>query len=76
MNLDELGRAWAVIQTVAANEGKTPAEVRASVKEAIDEAWAFSRHDPAAKAAWDRYFPSGKKPTVEAFIVHLADYIY
>ena len=48
-------------------------EVRLSIQEAINEAWANSRTDPAAKAAWDEYFPDGRKPSVEAFIAHLGN---
>lgn len=73
MTLKEWIRAKAVIQELADREGKTPGEIRASMQEAIDEAWATA--DPAAKARQLELFPDGKKPTVEHFMLTLSKYI-
>lgn len=73
MTISEWLRAKAVIQTIATQEGKTPAEIRASMQEAIDEAW--NTDDPAARAKQLQLFPDGKKPTVERFMLTLSKYI-
>ena len=71
MKLLEFFRVQRVLQDMAARDGGAVLEVRLSIQEAINEAWANSRSDPEAKAAWDKYFPDGRKPSVEQFIVHL-----
>lgn len=73
MTLQQLGRAWATIKTVAEQEGTTPAEVRAEMQEAIDEAWENS--GDGKTAAWKEYFPNGQKPSVEEFIIILGNRI-
>ena len=73
MTLLEFLKVQRVLQSMAAQQGVTVLEVRLSIQEAINEAWANSRTDPAAKAAWDEYFPDGRKPSVEAFIAHLGN---
>lgn len=73
MTLLEFLKVQRVLQSIAARDGVTVLEVRLSIQEAINEAWANSRTDPAAKAAWDEYFPDGRKPSVEAFIAHLGN---
>lgn len=67
MTLQQLGRAWATIQAVAEQEGITPAEARAEMQEAIDDAWKNSGN--GTTAAWKKRFPSGRKPSVEEFII-------
>lgn len=69
MKFREWIRAKAVIRELARRDGVSPAAVRASMQEAIDEAWATA--DPAARAEQLRRFPAGK-PTVEAFMIRLA----
>lgn len=73
MTLLEFLKVQRVLQSIAARDGVTVLEVRLSIQEAINEAWANSRTDPSAKAAWDEYFPDGRKPSVEAFIAHLGN---
>jgi len=60
-----------VLRSLAAKDGISVLEVRLSIQQSIDEAWALSRSDPAAKAHWDKLFPDGKKPSVDAFICRL-----
>lgn len=69
MTFKERIKVNAIIQNLADRDGITPAEVRASIQEAIDEAWDNKTADSAA--AWLRYFPNGKKPSIEQFIVTL-----
>ena len=65
-------RAQRTITKTARISGVAPLQCRRDMQAAIDEAWANSRKNPEAKAAWDRYFPSGQKPTLEEFMVVLA----
>lgn len=67
--LQELSRTWVLFQTLADHENTTPEEVRKSIAEAIDEAYAAT--DPAARTKWEELFPEGK-PTPEAFITRIA----
>lgn len=69
MKIKERIKVNTIIQNLAARDGVSPAEVRASIQEAIDEAWNNKTTDSAA--AWLRYFPNGKKPSIEQFIATL-----
>jgi hypothetical protein len=55
------------IRYLAKKEGSSPRELRREMQAVIDEAW----ENPAAAASWNRYFPDGKKPSVEEFIWRL-----
>lgn len=70
VTLKERIRAKAVIQELAQREGKSPEEIRRSMQECIDEAW--DNKTQTSAAAWLRYFPDGKKPTLEEFMCRLA----
>ena len=72
MKLKNWIRAQLVLQKVALQAGKTPAEVRQEMQEDIDIAWS----NPSAEAAMmQQYrFPAGK-PTVEEFVVMLSHQI-
>ena len=75
MTIEEKLRAKLVIREVARQEGKTPAAVRAAMQKALDEAWERSLKDPEGTATWRGYFPSGKKPSLDEFIVQMAKQI-
>ncbi len=64
-------KAKRAIKGTARHFGESKLQVRKDMQEAIDEAWEISRTDPAAKAAWEEYFPGGEKPTLEQFIATL-----
>lgn len=72
MTFREWIRAKATIREVAQREGVSPAEARASMQEAIDEAWLTT--DPSVMAEQLRRFPAGK-PTVEELLVTLGQQI-
>lgn len=65
-------KARRAIRGTAAHFGITAQECQDEMQAALDEAWENSRHDPAARAAWERYFPDGKKPSLEDFMARLA----
>ena len=73
MTYREWLRAQTVIQILADRQGRTPNEIRASMQDAIDEAWRTT--DPAALQEQWRRFPDGK-PTPEEFIVTMSDICY
>lgn len=75
MTIKEKMKAKMVILTLAQRNGTTASAIRASMQEALDEAWNTSRASPESKATWNEYFPSGKKPSVEEFIVRLSNEI-
>lgn len=60
-------KAKLVIRAVAAQEGVSVAEVRRSMQEALDAAWA----NPEGEAERQRLFPGGK-PSLEDFILGMA----
>lgn len=67
MTIKEKIRANRAIRQVAEREGKSPAEIRQAMQEAIDTAWA----NPAGRAMQQQLFPAGK-PTVEEFLLRTA----
>ena len=75
MTIEEKLRAKLVIREVARQEGKSPATVRAAMQEALDDAWEKSLNDPEGSAVWRGYFPDGKKPSLDEFIVQMAKHI-
>lgn len=75
MKLQDKLKAWATIRETARRFGITPEQCRADMQEAIDEAWANSRSDPESKEKWAEYFPAGKKPSVEEFMMVLSEKI-
>ena len=72
MTIEEKLRAKLVIREVARRENKSPAAARAAMQEALDEAWEQSLKDPEGAAVWRGYFPDGKKPSLDEFIVRMA----
>ena len=59
---------------LAAQEGCTVTQIKQSIQECINEAWAIS-WTPGNKNAqlhWQRLFPGGHKPSVEQFIIGIA----
>lgn len=64
-------RAKASLRAVAAQEGKSVAQVKQDIQEAIDAAWA----DPRGRAAQEKLFPKGK-PTPEEMIDTIAKVVY
>ena len=71
MKIRDRMKAKRAIKGTARHFGESFLHVRKDMQEAIDEAWEISRTDPAAKAAWEEYFPGGKKPSLEQFIATL-----
>lgn len=69
MKLQNKWKANKIIRRLARRDGLSPADVKTSMQEAIDEAWASD--NPEVIAAQLRRFPAGK-PTVEEFISALA----
>lgn len=62
-----------IMEQTAARENTTPEAIYQDIQNTIDEA--FSNPDPSIRAAWNNYFPSGKKPTPEEFIFNMAKII-
>lgn len=63
-------RGAKAIEEVARKNNISVAEVRREIEIAIVAA--MSCPDPAAKAFWDKYIQSGRKPTPEEFIIYMA----
>ena len=69
MTLKERLRVDEIIRELADRQGVSPAQIRREIQECIDDAWANKTRESAA--AWLEYFPDGRKPSVEKFIVTL-----
>lgn len=65
-------RTRRAIRGAAEQAGISEQKCREEMQAALDDAWANSQHDPAARAAWERYFPSGTKPSLEDFMERIA----
>ena len=63
----EMASARRAIEEVARREGKTVAEVRADMMEAIEEA--YRTPDPNAQALWAQIPREGEIPTPEELII-------
>ena len=72
MTIEEKLRAKLVIREVARRENKSPAAARAAMQNALDEAWEQSLNNLKVAAVWRGYFPDGKKPCLDEFIVQMA----
>lgn len=72
MKLHDKLRAKATIRKTARKFEITPAQSRADMQAAIDDAWERTREDPAARAYWEKMFPGGRKPSLEEFICRVA----
>ena len=59
------------LEEVAKNHGISVAEVRREIELAINDA--MLSPDPAAQAFWDTYIQSGRAPTLEEFIIYVAE---
>ena len=71
MNIFDKRKAKRAINKTARHFGESELQVRKDMQEALDEAWETSRNDPAARDAWERYFPGGEKPALDQFIATL-----
>lgn len=69
MTLQERTRARRTIRFTARKAGVPALVARMEMQAAIDEAWENSNN--GTTAAWQMYFPDGRKPTVEEFIAKL-----
>lgn len=74
MTLQQKKRAERAIRSIAQEEGMQPQEVRQSMQEALDAAWAAGRTpgNIRAQLAWQRLFPGNRKPSLAEFIIRLA----
>lgn len=59
------------IERVAIQNGVSVEEVRKEIECAINAG--MSNPDPTARAFWDKYIKSGRKPSAEEFIVYMAE---
>jgi len=59
------------LEKVALKCGVSVAEVCKEIESAIDTGMA--NPDPTARAFWDKYMKSGRKPTPEEFIAYMAE---
>ena len=75
MKIRERMKAKRAIKGTARHFGESELQIRKDMQEAIDEAWAASRTDPAARATWEVYFPGGEKPSLEQFIARLGSVV-
>ena len=75
MTIEEKLKAKLVIREVARQEGKSPEAIRTAMQEALDEAWERSLKNPGGIVTWRGYFPNGKKPSLDEFIVQIAKHI-
>lgn len=59
-----------IIRQIARENGVTPEQVEADMKEAIREAMTSTAasDDPVAKELWKQLAPDGKEPTIEEFL--------
>lgn len=63
-------KATKAFEDIAVREGKSVAEVRSEIQNAIDEA--MKSTDPVAQEYWKRLSKNGKKPTPEDVVVDIA----
>ena len=63
-------RGEKAIEKIALREGTTVASVRKKMEQAIDLGW--NHNDPQVRQYWQKSF-NGKKPSVEEFILFVAD---
>lgn len=71
MNFKKTNLACTIIQKIADDEGIPAAEVRREMAAAIDEAW--KNQDENTVRNWKKLFPSGRKPSVEFFVLRLTE---
>ena len=71
MTLIEWLKAKKTLCILAAQQGRSVADIRGAIQAAIDDAWnrAWTPGNLHAQVAWQRLFPGGNKPTVEQFLV-------
>lgn len=63
-----------IIRQIAREQGVTPKEVEADMKEAIRAA--MSSTDPVAQEVWKQLAPDGKEPTIEEFLKFCATRVH
>lgn len=73
MKIKDQIKAQLVIWKVALDAGKTPAEVKRDMQEALDIAWrgAWEPGNLQAQVEWQRRFLGGRKPSLETFLIEL-----
>ena len=71
MSIIEWFKVKKTLWILAVQEGCTVMQIKQSIQECINEAWAVSwtPGNIHAQVHWQKLFPGGKKPTVEQFIV-------
>ena len=60
-----------ILKGIAAAQGVPVWVIRFTIRKAIAGAWERSRSDPEAAALWEQYFPGGRQPTVDEYILRL-----
>lgn len=65
-------RSIRAIKKTAALHGISEQQCREEMQAALDSGWENALRDPAVKAAWEKYFPDGGKPSLEDFMARLA----
>jgi len=74
MTLLEWLKAKKTLWIMAVQHGCSMKQIRRTIQACIDDAWnnAWTPGNLHAQIEWQRLFPGGNKPTVEAFIVVMA----
>ena len=77
MTLAKWFKAKKTLCILALLEGCSIAQIRNTIQSCIDYAWdqAWTPGNLQAQVNWQRIFPGGRKPTVEQFIIGMAQYI-
>ena len=65
-------RSGRAIRKTATHFGIPEDQCRREMQAALDEAWATAQQDPEVRSKWAKYFPDGKKPSLEDFMARLA----
>ena len=74
MTLIEWLKAKKTLWIMAAQQGCTMKQIRCTIQACIDDTWdrVWTPGNITAQLNWQFMFPSGKKPTVEEYIVVVA----
>ena len=77
MTLLEWLKVKKILCIMAAQQGCTMKQIRDEIQACIDEAWdsAWTPGNLHAQIKWQQLFPGGNKPTVEEFVVVMAQEI-
>ena len=62
-----------IIWKIARDKGLSTKQIRAAMQEALDAAWdeAWQQGNIYGQVAWQKYFPGGRKPSLDEFIIVL-----